>query len=58
MVRLPVADGSFDAVLSTFGVMFTPEQETAAKEFARVCVPGGKMGRERRPHQKDAPRLR
>jgi ubiquinone/menaquinone biosynthesis C-methylase UbiE len=41
---LPFPDGSFDAVLSTFGVMFTPNQETAAKELMRVCRPGGKIG--------------
>ncbi|MBM3678040.1 MAG: class I SAM-dependent methyltransferase [Actinobacteria bacterium] len=41
---LPYADGSFDAVLSTFGVMFTPEHETAASELARVCRPGGRIG--------------
>jgi SAM-dependent methyltransferase len=42
--KLPFADGSFDAVLSTFGVMFTPNQEQAAAELARVCRPGGKIG--------------
>jgi ubiquinone/menaquinone biosynthesis C-methylase UbiE len=41
---LPFADESFDAVLSTFGVMFTPDQERAAAELARVCRPGGKIG--------------
>src|SRR5215469_5288447 len=41
---LPFADGSFDAVLSTFGVMFTPDQEQAAAELVRVCRPGGKIG--------------
>ena len=41
---LPFADGSFDAVLSTFGVMFTPNQETAAHELARVCRKGGRIG--------------
>jgi ubiquinone/menaquinone biosynthesis C-methylase UbiE len=41
---LPFADGSFDAVLSTFGVMFTPHQERAARELLRVCKPGGKIG--------------
>jgi SAM-dependent methyltransferase len=41
---LPFADASFDAVLSTFGVMFTPNQEAAAAEMARVCKPGGKIG--------------
>ncbi|MEH2513324.1 ubiquinone/menaquinone biosynthesis C-methylase UbiE [Nitrobacteraceae bacterium AZCC 1564] len=42
--NLPFADASFDVVLSTFGVMFTPSQERAAKELIRVCKPGGKIG--------------
>lgn len=42
--NLPFPDASFDAVLSTFGVMFTPDQERAAAEMARVCKPGGKIG--------------
>ncbi len=42
--RLPLPDGSFDVVLSTFGVMFTPDQERAARELARVCRPGGRIG--------------
>jgi SAM-dependent methyltransferase len=42
--NLPFPDASFDAVLSTFGVMFTPDQETAAWELARVCKPRGKIG--------------
>lgn len=41
---LPFADASFDVVLSTFGVMFTPNQERAASELARVCRPGGRIG--------------
>ncbi len=41
---LPFADNSFDAVVSTFGVMFTPDQERAAAELIRVCKPGGKIG--------------
>lgn len=41
---LPFADGSFDAVLSTFGVMFAPDQRRAATEMARVCRPGGRIG--------------
>jgi ubiquinone/menaquinone biosynthesis C-methylase UbiE len=41
---LPFADGSFDVVLSTFGVMFTPHQEQAAAELTRVCRPGGRIG--------------
>src|SRR5262245_172404 len=42
--HLPYRDGAFDVVLSTFGVMFTPNQEQAAAELARVCKPGGKIG--------------
>jgi ubiquinone/menaquinone biosynthesis C-methylase UbiE len=41
---LPFADASFDVVLSTFGVMFTPNQQQAADEMMRVCRPGGKIG--------------
>ena len=41
---LPFADSSFDVVLSTFGVMFTPNQEKAASELLRVCRSGGKIG--------------
>jgi ubiquinone/menaquinone biosynthesis C-methylase UbiE len=42
--NLPFADASFDVVLSTFGVMFTPDQERAAQELIRICRPGGKIG--------------
>ena len=41
---LPFTDGSFDVVLSTFGVMFTPQPEVAAAELLRVCRPGGRIG--------------
>lgn len=41
---LPFADESFDAVVSTFGVMFTPDQDRAAAELVRVCKRGGKIG--------------
>ena len=41
---LPFADGSFDAVVSTFGVMFTPDHPRAASELVRVCKRGGKIG--------------
>jgi SAM-dependent methyltransferase len=41
---LPFPDASFDVVVSTFGVMFTPNQERAAAEMVRVCRPGGKIG--------------
>jgi ubiquinone/menaquinone biosynthesis C-methylase UbiE len=42
--NLPFDDGAFDVVVSTFGVMFTPDQDKAASELARVCRPGGKIG--------------
>jgi ubiquinone/menaquinone biosynthesis C-methylase UbiE len=42
--NLPFADSSFDVVLSTFGVMFTPDQEKAGSELLRVCKAGGKIG--------------
>jgi SAM-dependent methyltransferase len=41
---LPFRDGEFDAVLSTFGVMFAPDQDQAAAEMIRVCRPGGRIG--------------
>jgi len=41
---LPCADRSWDAVLSTFGVMFAPRQEQTASELVRVCRPGGRIG--------------
>jgi ubiquinone/menaquinone biosynthesis C-methylase UbiE len=41
---LPFEDASFDVVVSTFGVMFTPDQESAADELLRVCKSGGKIG--------------
>lgn len=41
---LPFAPASFDVVVSTFGVMFTADQDKAAAELVRVCRPGGKIG--------------
>jgi ubiquinone/menaquinone biosynthesis C-methylase UbiE len=41
---LPFPDASFDVVVSTFGVMFTADQDKAAIELLRVCKPGGKVG--------------
>ncbi|APV48836.1 SAM-dependent methyltransferase [Betaproteobacteria bacterium GR16-43] len=41
---LPFKDASFDVVLSTFGVMFAPDQAKAASEMARVVRPGGRIG--------------
>ena len=41
---IPFEDGAFDAVLSTFGAMFAPDQEKVASELLRVTRPGGKIG--------------
>jgi ubiquinone/menaquinone biosynthesis C-methylase UbiE len=41
---LPVAAGAYDVVLSTFGSMFAPDQEQAARELLRACRPGGRIG--------------
>jgi SAM-dependent methyltransferase len=41
---MPFEDASFDVALSTFGVMFTPNQEAAAAELIRVVRPGGRIG--------------
>ena len=41
---LPFDDQAFDIVLSTFGVMFAPHQERAARELLRVVKPGGTIG--------------
>jgi ubiquinone/menaquinone biosynthesis C-methylase UbiE len=41
---LPFRDATFDAVVSTFGVMFTPDQDRAAAELVRVCKRGGRIG--------------
>ena len=42
--HLPFADGEFDVALSTFGVMFAPDQERAAAELLRVVRQGGRVG--------------
>lgn len=41
---LPYPSASFDVVLSTFGVMFAPDQTRTASELLRVCRPGGRIG--------------
>lgn len=41
---LPFDDAAFDTVISTFGVMFTPNQDQAASELLRVCKSGGQIG--------------
>jgi SAM-dependent methyltransferase len=40
---LPFPDASFDVVMSTFGVMFAPDQQRSADELLRVCRPGGRI---------------
>jgi SAM-dependent methyltransferase len=42
--NLPFETGSFDVVLSTFGVMFAPDHGKAASELVRVCRRGGRIG--------------
>ena len=42
--QLPFGESEFDVVLSTYGVMFTANQEKAASELARVTRPGGRIG--------------
>ena len=41
---LPFANESFDAIVSTLGVMFTANHDKAAAEMLRVCKSGGKIG--------------
>jgi SAM-dependent methyltransferase len=40
---IPAADGSFDAVLSAFGVIFAPDAAAATREMVRVTAPGGRI---------------
>ena len=42
--QLPFEDNSFDAVVSTFGAMFSPDQTSTASEMLRVCRSDGKIG--------------
>lgn len=42
--NLPFGDGAFDAVASTFGGMFSPDQGRTASEMLRVCRSGGRIG--------------
>jgi len=42
--NLPFEDGSFDVVASAIGVMFAPDHAAVARELARVCRPGGRLG--------------
>ena len=60
---LPFADGEFDAVISTCGVMFASRPEAAAAELGRVCRKGGRIalttwlsdGNLSNPYQPDKP---
>lgn len=40
---LPFADGQFDLVVSSFGVMFAPRPHLIASELRRVTKPGGQI---------------
>jgi|SRR3954447_21156790 SAM-dependent methyltransferase len=40
---LPFDDGTFDAVVSVFGVIFAPDAERAVGEMRRVLAPGGRI---------------
>jgi SAM-dependent methyltransferase len=40
---LPFANHSFDAAMSTFGVMFAPDAPRSAAELIRVVRPGGRI---------------
>jgi SAM-dependent methyltransferase len=42
--NLPCEDGSFDVVVSSLGSMFAPDHQAVARELARVCRPGGRLG--------------
>ena len=42
--NLPYGDASFDVVASAVGVIFTPDHDAVARELARVCRPGGRLG--------------
>jgi len=41
--QLPFPAAAFDAAISTFGVMFAPDQEQGARELMRVVRRGGKI---------------
>lgn len=40
---LPVPDGSADAVISVFGMIFAPDSVAAIRECVRVTAPGGRI---------------
>jgi SAM-dependent methyltransferase len=55
---LPFDDGTLDAVISTFGVMFAPDQSRTAAELTRVCRPGGRIAIAAWPPESNAVALR
>jgi len=56
--NLPFADGEFDAVISTCGVMFAGNREAAASELARVCRKGGRLALMTWPPESNAVAIR
>jgi SAM-dependent methyltransferase len=41
---LPLEDASFGVVSSAMGLIFAPDHRAVARELARVCEPGGRIG--------------
>jgi SAM-dependent methyltransferase len=41
---LPYEEASFDVVSSAVGIIFAPDHDAVARELARVCRPGGRLG--------------
>jgi SAM-dependent methyltransferase len=41
---MPYDESSFDVISSAVGVMFAPDHSAIARELARVCSPGGRIG--------------
>jgi SAM-dependent methyltransferase len=41
---LPVDDAAFDVLCSAIGTQFAPDHNAVARELARVCRPGGRLG--------------